>query len=354
MTESSSSSVDAGEAPTQPRANQATVVAGGDVELARAMGKVLLANPSHDPFKTIAAQLGTGDIRFVNLESQLSEQGGVTMSATNSLVFVGPPSGADALARARMTIVSTANNHAWDYGRRAFEETLDNLDRVGVLHVGTGKTHDDAVRPVIVDRGGFRIAFVAVTDIWNQGPLDKHVAKDLVASADAEALAAQVTLLKKDPKIDAVLVSYHGGDEYQDAPTLRTRAIVRAAIDAGADAVLGHHVHVVQGIEWREGRPILYSLGNLLMQRHRDHPETGYGYLARLVLARGVRPRLWACPYRIVGLVPYPFVGDPGRKVYEAAFFLRLRQVSALLGTRMTLGETDADGCAELTPRDGK
>ena len=145
-------------------------------------------------------------------------------------------------------------------------------------------------------------------------------------------------------------MSYHGGDEYQDAPTQRTRAILRAAIDAGADAVLGHHVHVVQGIEWRRDRPILYSMGNLLMQQHRDHPATGYGYLGRLTFSRGAPPRLSACPYRIVGLVPFPFVGNPGRSVYEGAFFARLRQVSALVGPPPAIAAPGSDGCAEITP----
>ncbi len=335
--------------PAPPKLARLVVVAGGDVELARAMGKVLLRDPSHDPWKTIAPLLTTGDVRFANLESQLSDQGGVTMSTDNPLVFVGPPAGADALARGRFTIVSTANNHAWDYGKRAFLETLDNLDRVGVLHVGTGRTHEEAVRAVVVELGGFRVAFLAVTDIWNQGPLEKHPAKDLVAKADADTLAARVAELKKDPTVDAVLVSYHGGDEYQDAPTQRTRTMLRAAIDAGADAILGHHVHVVQGIEWRRGRPILYSMGNLLMQRHRDIPATGYGYLARLTLTRAERPRLEVCPYRIVGLAPIPFAGDPGRAVLERAFFSRLRNVSALVGSRPAIAASGADGCAEVS-----
>ena len=329
------------------------LVAGGDVELGRAMGKVLLRTPTHDPFATVASIFASGDVRFVNLESQLSEQGGETMSPRNSLVFTGPPGGADTLARAHVTIVSTANNHAWDYGKRAFLETLDNLDRVNVLHVGTGRTLAEAVRPVIVERGGFRAAFLAVTDMWNLGPLEKHVARDFVARADGEWLAAQVAELKKDSTIDGILVSYHGGDEYQDAPTLRTRAILRAAIDAGADAVLGHHVHVVQGIEWRRGRPILYSMGNLLMQRHRDYPATGYGYLARITLSRGAPPRLEACPYRIVGLVPFPFVGDPGRRVYEAELFGRLRSTSALLGRPPSIGKSGVDGCAEVLAPSG-
>lgn len=342
-----------GEAPhdaAPPPRERVVVVAGGDVELARATGKKLLADPSYDPLAGIAKVLSTGDVRFVNLESQLAETGGVTMSSTNPLVFVGPPVGADALARARITVVSTANNHAWDFGRRALVETIENLERVGVKHVGTGRTLDEAERAVVVDVSGFRVAFFAVTDIFNLGPLEKHPAKDHLARADEVSLSLRIAEVRKAAGADAVLVSYHGGDEYQDAPLARTRSIVRAAIDAGADAVLGHHTHVVQGIEWRAGKPILYGMGNLLMQRHKDVPATGYGYLARLVLSRGRAPELEVCPFRTVGLVPVPFVGDPGRAVYEREVFLRLRRTSALVSQPLTISATGDDGCARVSP----
>lgn len=335
-----------------PPRDRVVVVAGGDVELARATGKKLLADPSYDPLFGVAKVLSTGDVRFVNLESQLAETGGVTMSSTNPLVFVGPPVGADALARAKITVVSTANNHAWDFGRRALLETIENLDRVGVKHAGTGKTLDDAERAVIVDVSGFRVAFFAVTDIFNLGPLEKHPARDHLARADEASLPRRIAELRRSGGADAVLVSYHGGDEYQDAPLARTRSIVRAAIDAGADAVLGHHTHVLQGIEWRAGKPILYSMGNLLMQRHKDVPATGYGYLARLVLSRGRAPELEVCPFRTVGLVPVPFVGDPGRSVYEREVFLRLRRTSSHVAQSLAISTTGDDGCARVRPAD--
>ncbi len=312
------------------------------------MGQILLRDPRHDPLASVAAILATGNVRFVNLESQLSDQGGVTMSPHNPLVFTGPPSGADALARAQITIVSTANNHAWDYGKKAFLETLDNLDRVSVLHVGTGRTRAEAYAPVIVERNGLRIAFLAVTDIWNQGPLEKHEAVDFVARADAGTLADSVASARASA--DVVIVSYHGGDQYVDVPTARTRTILRAAIDAGADAILGHHPHVIHAVEFRSGRPILYSMGNLLMKMHRDYPWTGYGYMARLTLVKGQAPRVEVCPYRIVGLVPTLLASAKERGGFERVFFGHLRQVSSALGATTRIGAPGIDGCAEVAP----
>jgi poly-gamma-glutamate capsule biosynthesis protein CapA/YwtB (metallophosphatase superfamily) len=338
-------------APALAPAPSITLLAAGDIELGRAMGQRLLANPAHDPLASIAPLLAAADIRFANLEGPLSEQKGETISPNNSLVFTGPPAGADALARAGITIVSTANNHAWDYGKRALVETLDNLDRVGVLHVGTGRTESDAYKAVVVERRGMRIAFLAVTDVWNHGPLVSHEARAYVARADRETLANAIVATKKDPSIDAVVVSFHGGDEYNDAPLARARDILHAAIDAGADVVIGHHPHVVQGMEWRAGRPILYSLGNLLMQMHKDHAWTGYGYLARLTITRSAATRVEACPYRIVGLTPLPFAGDAARTTFESVFFAHLRDVSSRVAiTKLAIGAPSPDGCATIAP----
>src|SRR5208337_4827626 len=114
------------------------------------------------------------------------------------------------------------------------------------------------------------------------------------------------------------------GDEYSDTPGPRARAVAHAAIDAGASAFIGHHPHVVQGVEWYRGRPILYSLGNLLMRMHRDHAWTELGYLARVELAREGPPGVLACPFRIHGVDLLPLAGERSsmaRAAYERLFF---------------------------------
>ncbi len=100
-------------------------VAGGDLNFGRECGQAILSDPKYDPFASIAPLWESADFRFANLESQLSDQGGETQSPRNRLIFTGPPGGAGVLASARVDLVSTANNHAWDYGKAAFFETLD-------------------------------------------------------------------------------------------------------------------------------------------------------------------------------------------------------------------------------------
>ncbi|APR88161.1 Putative enzyme of poly-gamma-glutamate biosynthesis (capsule formation) [Minicystis rosea] len=337
---------------SRPSRDAITLIAGGDVSFGRVVGQMLIEKPATDFFAALRPWLHAADVRFANLEGPISDQHGETQKPGQPLVFTGPPEAAAALARARFTVVSTANNHAWDYGEPALRETLALLDGAGVLHVGTGESREASRRPIVVDVEGFRLAVLAVTDIWNQGPLEKHAAEPLVARADPAELQGAVRALRERGEADAIVVSYHGGEEYRDTPIPRTIAMLRAAIDAGADAVVGHHPHVIQGVSWYRGRPILYSLGNLLMRMHRDHPWTELGYMARLALRRGAPPAVWACPYRIFGVEVLPLAGERHREVLERRFYDHLAAISVPIGGT-AMAPPGEDGCARLeAPRE--
>jgi poly-gamma-glutamate capsule biosynthesis protein CapA/YwtB (metallophosphatase superfamily) len=333
-------------APAPPkRADELVIVAGGDVNLGRGLGQRILRDPTYDPFREIRPLFAAADLRFVNLESQLSDQGGITMAIDNPLVFTGPPSGAEVLARAGIDVVSTANNHAWDYGRRGMEETVQNLDRVGIRYAGTCTGSDGAYQPAVLRVKGWSVAIFAVTQIWNQGPFKKHRARPHVAWADIEKLREPLVRARREH--DVVLVSYHGGGEYADDPVRWTRDFVDQVMALGADAVLGHHPHVPHGIGWVEGRPIFYSLGNLVFAPN-EHRWTSQSFVARLRFRNGSAPRVEACPYRLVGHVPTLLTGKrdgPAREILTH----HLRQLSRGLGGT-DFGERDELGCMPVTP----
>jgi poly-gamma-glutamate synthesis protein (capsule biosynthesis protein) len=320
---------------------------GGDVNLGRECGTAILGDPNYDPFGDLGAAWTSADLRFVNLESQLSEQGGVTQHPRARLVFTGPPGGADVLKRARIDLVSTANNHAWDFGRSAFLQTLANLERAGVAYAGTGRNLAAAYSPAIVKAGDLSIAFFAVTHIWNYGPIAEHQGRDFVAWATPELLRQRIARAKREH--DFVLVSYHGGEEYIDAPVEKTRAFVKRVMSLGADAIVGHHPHVPQGVGWFDDRPVLYSLGNFVFAGHTERPWTKQSFFGRLTLQKGAPPALSACPVLIEGHRPRTLDRDRERSLAQR-FQRHLELISTSVGGS-EIGEPDELGCLPVTPR---
>jgi poly-gamma-glutamate capsule biosynthesis protein CapA/YwtB (metallophosphatase superfamily) len=330
------------------------VFAGGDVNFGRECGQAILKDPGYDPFAAVASVWAEADLRFANLESQLSDQGGETQSPRHRLIFTGPPGGADVLSRAKIHVVSTANNHAWDYGQKALFETLANLRRAGVAHAGTGETLDAAYRPAVFAIKGWSIAIFAVTHIWNYGHIHEHQGKDHVAWARYDAFKAQFQRARREH--DLVLVSYHGGEEYIDAPVTRAREFVKTMMRAGADAFIGHHPHVPQGVGWVKGKPVFYSLGNFVFAGHDDKPWTKVGFLAKLVFSRGNEPgaridvEAFACPYRLDGHLPKPLSGA-GESERARDFQRHLKLISTAVGGS-ELGDPDELGCFRVSPRE--
>lgn len=329
------------------------VVAGGDVGFGRSVGTKVLNVPGYDPFEHVRPLFEAADLTFVNLESQLAERGRQTVHPQNPLVFVGPPTSAPLLKQAGVDVVSLANNHAWDFGRSAFEETLGHLKHEGIAHAGATAERGQAYEPTIVRRRGWSVAIFAVTQIWNVPDFHQHPGRHHVAWANYGRLATRVEQARAEH--DVVLVSYHGGGEYIDVPLDYTRAFFRMVADLGVDAVLGHHPHVTQGVGWRKDRPLVYSLGNLVFEPFYTD-WTRHGLLARLTFERGKGAASLAldlCPIEIrrhqtPSPLPTHLQGDALREALQLVRS-RLVETSAKVGGS-TVSQPGPDGCMRVEP----
>ncbi len=244
-----------------PEARSTTIrlLAVGDINLGRRVGQRIHRGDTLYPFVAVKDSFAAFDVVFGNLESQLSNQKGLTENPRNNLIFTGPPAGAYSLKKAGVTIVSTANNHALDYGVQAARETRQNLDEAGVLHVGTAEDTAGLFTPAVLTMNGIRIAFFACTDVMN---FEDVIWKKHVAEADTGKLLPHIRAARGS--VDFIIVSYHGGEEYADRPTRRTKDLARELLAGGADLFLGHHPHVPYGVEEFEGKYIVHSLGNFV------------------------------------------------------------------------------------------
>lgn len=174
------------------------------------------------------------DFTIVNLEGPLTT---ATKRASKLYVMRGDPSYAQILSGASVEIANLANNHTYDYGKQGYEDTLAALQAAGVAAAGNDILH-------IAEKDGITVGFVGY-ERWN------HSASDAINGVKAAR-----------EQCDLVIASVHWGQEYHYTPENAQKKLGRQLIDAGADLVIGHHPHVIQGIEQYNGKYIIYSLGN--------------------------------------------------------------------------------------------
>jgi len=241
-----------------------SLVAVGDIMLDRGVARAIQKNGSASILARVRDRLRRADITFGNLESPLSSRGA---HSPTDCIFRAHPSAVKVLVDGGFDIVSVANNHIMNSGRQTFLDTLDVLARSGVRYVGARPQKNISWWPVHLQAGGLTIGFMAFTDLSFEDGSYSKVGQDLAK------FAAKIRTVAR--KVDLLVVSFHWGEEYRPVPTLRQRQVARAAIEAGAGLVLGHHPHVLEGMTALQGAPILYSMGNFVFdQRQGERMES--------------------------------------------------------------------------------
>jgi len=244
------------------------LMAVGDIMLGRTVGEQAQAQGSEIVFAGVQSVFDSADVLVGNLECALTS-GGEQQHKT--FTFAAPPEAARALALAGFDVLSLANNHAMDFGSQGLFDTFDNLGQNGIASVGAGANAAEAHAPVILERNGLRLAFLAYTDVPKENSgFDTHswIATDSqpgIAWADTAQITADVSAAKA--QADVVIVQLHAGHEvnaYIHPITSGQQAEAHAAIDAGAALVIGSHPHILQRLELYHGGLIAYSLGNFV------------------------------------------------------------------------------------------
>ena len=293
------------------------LILGGDVMLSRHVGRV--ARGRRDPafpLRDLAPVLQAADIAFVNLESPFSDRGAVV---ERGMIFKAEPDMIAALELAGVEVVSTANNHARDQGSHGVEFTLDWLERHRIAAAGTGNSAEAAHAGVVIERNGVRFGFLAYT--YDQSNGNHPDTDDRVAVMDVARMRQDVSRLSSGGAAgaDAVIVSMHAGTEYSPKSNAQQVEFARAAIDAGARIVVGHHPHVTQPWERYGEGVIFYSLGNLVFDQF-QRVETQRGALADIRFEGSRLAGASLLPVEIVGTSPRlakavsPSSGGPAAK----------------------------------------
>ncbi len=293
------------------------LMAVGDISLGWEVGRRIVRH-GLDPFKYVEGYFDQADLVMGNLECAISTS--MDRWPNKTIHLRAPLASADTLAAAGFDVLNVANNHALDFGVSGFEDTLARLDERQIGHVGGGVNYDAAHAPLIVEVNGLRVAFLGyVLPFWGlthfkTGMWAAHADTPGLAMGKPAVVAADVAAART--QADVVVVAFHGGVEYHHRPNPHVRRFARAAIDAGAALVVGHHPHVLQGYRATGNSLIAYSMGNFVFNRFSGRSNDSA--ILDVTLSRnGVESFDWV-PILIRNGVPRPAGGaDAARILHE-------------------------------------
>ncbi|HEY9617589.1 MAG TPA: CapA family protein [Microcoleaceae cyanobacterium] len=253
------------------------------------------------------------DLAMVNLENPLTRS--TLAMPDKQFNFKADPDSVKVLTSGGVDLVTIANNHSMDYQAEGLKETMDVLDKAGIQHIGAGNQLTEARRPDIFDVKGQRIAYLAYYG-------DEYGAEDNkagVSSIKEERIAEDIKSIRD--QVDWIVVNFHWGQELATHPADWQTELGRFTIDQGADLVVGHHPHVLQGAEIYRGRPIVYSLGNFIFG---GNPRTDYDTAVLKVALKDKKMKVEFLPVEVKGYQPQVVSGDRGNQILQ-----QIEQLSA-------------------------
>jgi len=250
----------------------------GDIVLSRKVGEILVQKGWKFPFEHIAQTLKQADIIIGCPAGPLSSRGRPNPSKPQgSPHFRIDPRAIGGLKYAGFNVLVLANNHILDYGEVALLDTLELLEQEGIMYVGAGRNEAEARRPIIVESQGLKVALLAYT--YTYPATSKRPGAALIREKNIKADVHKAKALA-----DTVVVSLHHGIEYSDYPLPAHISLAHKIVDWGAHLVLGHHPHVLQGIEHYKDGVIAYSLGNFVIDL--SDPEVRKKAMSDCLLAK--------------------------------------------------------------------
>lgn len=325
----------------QPVLKEFTLSAAGDCTLASDIKQPASVNffsmyKKHNPsyfLKKVQPVFSKDDLTLVNFEGTLSNGG---KRVDKKWAFRGKPEFIKILKKGSVEAVSFSNNHTRDYGEKSHKDTMKILRNAGISYSTETRTEVKTVNQI-------RVGLVSISSI------------EASKNPESQLRTAMKKVKKKKPEV--IIVSMHSGIEYTQTIQPIQKKLSRAAIDLGADLVVGHHPHVIQGIDTYKGRYIVYSLGNFCFGGNTNPPDKDcFIFQQTFVVKKGKsvqRKNARVIPCRVSGkdnINNYqPVISKKKRK---AACISRLKKYSNAIGNGIANGITiDKKGNVSRTRR---
>lgn len=276
------------------------------------------------PFQRLQSEISGADIFFTNLEAPFGTSGA---AFDKRFTFRVKPALINVLLEGGINLVSLGNNHTMDYGADCLRETIEVLKKNNIKYAGAGFNLKEARKPTIMEVKGKRIGFLSYSLTFPE----EFWATDTTAGTCfpyESFVFADVKSLKQNA--DFVIVACHWGAELTEQPKPYQTKLGHRLIDSGADLILGHHPHIVQGIENYKGKYIVYSLGNFIFGSYSESARDSFLFKLILHETNGATAQL--IPINVynkeVDFRPEPLKG----KSYKA-FLEKMNRLSSELNT---------------------
>lgn len=251
----------------------------GDVMLGRDVDRVIRHSGADALFTpSIDSLFATADAVVANLECPATD---IESPLNKRFVFRARPDVLPVLRRHGVTHLNLANNHSIDQGRRGLTDTYRNILYAGMTPLGYGENAAEAARPQLIASSPRPVYMLSSLLVMSENYVSM-ASRPGVCESSVGVLCDTIAALRRRCPTACIIVSLHWGTEHTLHPTLLQRADAHRLIDAGADAVIGHHSHTAQDVEVYRGRPIFYSLGNFIFDL--DRPLNRRAVVARLTI----------------------------------------------------------------------
>ena len=230
-------------------------------------------------FVNVSKYISKADISLGNLETTFAGEDNRGYSGYPE--FNTPSALGQALKDMGLDIVSTANNHSLDRRFSGVENTLNELDSLGIAHTGTSRTEEEQNTVLVRDVNGIKIAFLSFTYGTNGIPVSSG--KDFSVNIINDNLILQQIALAKEQNVDMICVSMHWGDEYSQKINAEQKRLTNLLFENGVDLIIGNHAHVVEPMEKRtvtlaDGTEkdcfVAYALGNFISGQVDTHTKS--------------------------------------------------------------------------------
>ncbi len=264
----------------------------GDLMLDRHVGEKIKKYGSDYSFKKLDINfLKNFELVSSNLEGAVTDDG-AHYSPVYTYDFAFSPEKMDNLKKYGFSFFNLANNHISDQGERGVEETRKNLDHLDFSFSGCPDGQVGGCSGTVVRAGDYKVGMIGLSMVYKDFSLKKAI-KEIKKFKDST---------------DLVIVNIHWGTEYRHQFSKHQQEVAHQLVEAGADAIIGHHPHVVEGMEIYQGKPIFYSLGNFIFDQYFSE-DTQEG-LAIGIVFQDKKPEIYFYPLKSKNSQPELMAGS--------------------------------------------